>query len=512
MSQLPFERIWRASPRASILVEANRVIASSDAAQRLLGDALEGRDVLTLFDDDGLAGFLRLCAGSSSPLPRRLRIRDREDAPLLRADGARVGRGERGPLVLLELRPQVEASARLQELDRRLEALRFAHRDLRSQADALELQNRQLREFVTMLGHELRNPLVGIATAFDLFEGEDDAAKARALEVGSRQLGHVRRLVDDLLDLRKVEQGELSLRKAPCDLSHVVRQVVEPLARTFAEREIRLSVELPSDPVVIEGDETRLLQALANLVQNALAHGGPGGRVWIRLLAHGDELCLEVADDGEGFSPEVAERLFDAFHQEPQAIDRSRGGIGVGLTVARRLAELHGGRLEAESPGPGEGATFRIRLPWQRPSAAPPAPTASSSTPSSRAKGTLPSLSILVVDDQVDSVELLRMVLEREGHSVREAYDGQGALAAVAEERPEVVLLDIGLPDIDGFEVARRLRSDYGATPLIVALSGYGSAEDKRRGVEAGFDHHLVKPVRGKELRAELARLWSERG
>ena len=300
---------------------------------------------------------------------------------------------------------------------------------------------------------------------------------------------------------RRVEQGELSIRKAPCDVGAVVRRAVEPMATTFAERGIELTVQLPDAPLVIEGDETRLLQALTHLTRNALQHCGPGGHVTVEAATRGDELWLSVVDDGEGFAPEVGERLFEPFHQAPQALDRSRGGIGAGLMLARRLVELHGGVLEAESPGPGQGATFRVRLPWRRPSQAPAAP----------APDELPPLSILVVDDQVDAAELLRMMLERDGHAVSEAHDGNGALSAVADALPDVVLLDIGLPDLDGFEVARRLRATHGDELLVVALSGYGSAEDKARGREAGFDHHLVKPDRGKELRAELARLWTAR-
>jgi len=492
----PSEAIWRRWPRALLLVEAGRVTLASDSALRLFGRSLEGERAADLFDDEGLDTWLQLCAGSSAPIPRRARRRGAEDVQ--RLDGWRVGPG---PAVLLELRPQAQASERIAELDRRIATLSATHRELRRQATELETQNARLRDFVTMLGHELRNPLVGIATAFDLLEGEGDETKARALEVGTRQLGHVRRLIDDLLDLRRVEQGELSIRKAPCDVGAVVGRAVEPMATTFAERGIELTVQLPEAPLVIEGDETRLLQALTHLVRNALQHCGPGGHVTVEAATRGDEVRLSVADDGEGFAPELGERLFEPFHQAPQALDRSRGGIGAGLTLARRLVELHGGALEAESPGPGQGATFRVRLPWRRPSQAPAATSPDE----------LPPLSILVVDDQVDAVELLRMMLERDGHTVREAYDGNGALSAVADALPDVVLLDIGLPDLDGFEVARRLRARHGDQLLVVALSGYGSAEDKARGREAGFDHHLVKPVRGKELRAELARLWAAR-
>jgi len=370
--------------------------------------------------------------------------------------------------------------------------------------------DRRKDEFLAMLGHELRNPLAPILNAIQvirLHSGEDPVLK-RTTDVVERQTRHMTRLIDDLLDVSRITRGKIQLKKERIDLATVMMLAVEtsrPLIETYNHK---LSVSLPQKPVRLEADPARLEQVLVNLLNNAAKYTEPGGHIWLSGERQGDEVILQVRDTGMGILPEMLPRIFDLFTQGDQSLARSQGGLGVGLTLVRGLVEMHGGSVTAYSPGPGRGSEFIVRLP------APPevqrCPDAETWGEEDRPIPPSSYLRILVVDDNVDSARTLGELLELWGHEVRVAYDGQAAIETATTYRPEVVLLDIGLPRMDGYEVARRLRQDIGLSQtVLIALTGYGQEEDRRLSREAGFDFHFTKPIDFTVLQQLLgARNW----
>ncbi len=362
--------------------------------------------------------------------------------------------------------------------------------------------DRRKDEFLAMLAHELRNPLSPVATSLQLLRlaGDDREVAERALSVMERQVGHIVRLVDDLLDVARITRGRIELRLAPLDFVSAVTHAVDNLRPRFVERGQELRLEVPREVLPVRADATRLDQVIANLLANANKYTPSGGHVTVRVERRGQCALLRVRDDGIGLPPELLGRVFDLFMQSEQALDRSQGGLGIGLTLVRQLVEMHGGRVTARSEGEGKGSEFEVLLPL---SAGAPAGVAPAERPASAESGA--SRRVLVVDDNVEGAESLAELLRLWGHRVEVAHDGPSGLAAAAEQRPEVVLLDIGLPGLDGYEVGRRLRADEATRGVtLVAVTGYGEQVHGGRLEEVGFDKLLVKPVQLPDLQQLL--------
>ncbi len=358
----------------------------------------------------------------------------------------------------------------------------------------LKEADRRKDEFLAMLAHELRNPLAPILNAVEVLEcaGPDQSdlhAKFRA--VIARQVQHMKRLLDDLLDVSRVSRGKIELRSERVELGALLSQAVEVSRPIMTEKRQHLSMRPPARPLPLEADPTRLVQVFANIINNAAKYSDVGGHISVAVSVEGSEAVVAVRDDGAGMSGELLDRVFDLFVQETRSLDRAQGGLGIGLTMVRTLVRLHGGTVRAFSEGPGLGSEIVVRLPLSAPEArveGPPAAPAGARAPAG-------PLRVLVVDDNVDAARALGRLLELLGHQVQVAHDGPGALAAADAVRPELVLLDIGLPGMDGYAVAARLRDAGHRGAALVALSGYGQEEHVLRSTEAGFHHHLVKPV-----------------
>ena len=376
-------------------------------------------------------------------------------------------------------------------------ALFAREQEAREEAEA---SNRAKDEFLAMLGHELRNPLDVIGTAVRVLDsptGEPDrdaGITRRARAVLARQVLQLGRLVDDLLDVGRVTTGKIRLVKVPVNLADTVQRSVGGLAPEGGTPAHRITVR--AEPIWVEADQARVEQIVMNLLSNAVKYTAPGGDIEIAVTGDGRTARLAVRDTGVGMTPHMLERVFDLFFQGERTLERAEGGLGIGLTLVRRLAEMHGGRVEAKSPGQGRGTTVTVELPQiaapaETPGAPPPA------RPSPRR--------ILIVEDSRDSRDMLRYLLEHAGHEVHEAADGPSGVEAILKVRPDIALVDVGLPGLDGYEVARRVRADaVGGKVRLVALTGYGLPDDHRRSQEAGFDAHLVKPVDPASLAAVI--------
>ena len=375
-------------------------------------------------------------------------------------------------------------------------ALFAREQEAREEAEA---SNRAKDEFLAMLGHELRNPLDVIGTAVRVLDSQpaapDPETTRRARGVLARQVRQLGRLVDDLLDVGRVTTGKIRLAPVPVNLADAVERCIAGLMPEGAAPRHRLTVR--AEPTWVEADQTRVEQIVMNLLSNAVKYTAPGGAIEITVAGDGRTARLSVRDTGVGMSPYMLERVFDLFFQGERTLERAEGGLGIGLTLVRRLAELHGGRVAAESPGQGRGSTVTVELPQIAP------PAASGEVCAPPAPG---PRRILIVEDSRDSRDMLRFLLEHAGHEVHEAADGPSGVEAILTVRPDIALVDVGLPGLDGFEVARRVRADArGREVRLVALTGYGLPEDHRRSQEAGFDAHLVKPVDPARLVAVIA-------
>ncbi len=399
-----------------------------------------------------------------------------------------------------------------------VEAMHSARRRAEeSMADAQRHQE-QLREadqrkdeFLAMLAHELRNPLAAVSGAVQLLQrrnwpGRDDEECAWSLEVLERQSGHLARLIDDLLDVSRVSRGKVQLLRERLDACVVLRRAVE-VVRVAAEAHGHvLRMALSPEPLWVDADPTRLEQILVNLLANAIKYTEPGGRIDVSAERDRAECVLRVRDTGVGIAPEVLPHIFDLFIQADKTLDRAQGGLGIGLTLVRRLVELHGGRVSASSAGLGQGSEFRVRLLLaETPLEAPVRPLSLPQTVPGR------PLRILVVDDSVDTAVSLARLLQHSGHEVRTAHDGRTALDLARVEPPNVALIDIGLPGMNGYELAEHLRDQSASMTTLIAISGYAHEQDIRRSREAGIAHHLVKPINIDTLLEMLATLHSER-
>ncbi|MBV9998480.1 MAG: PAS domain S-box protein [Verrucomicrobia bacterium] len=386
-------------------------------------------------------------------------------------------------------------------------------RDLteRRKIEMLEEMDRQKNEFLAVLAHELRNPLAPIRNAMHILEapGADAATLGRARVMTRRQIEHMARLLDDLVDLARLNRGRFGLRKEQLDLETVVDHAVEAARLDCEERQQQLSVSLPAQPVRVFGDRTRLEQALGNLLNNAAKYTNPGGRIWVRLTSTEAEATVRVQDSGIGIEPMMLPRIFNLFVQADRRLDRSVGGLGIGLSLVKQLIELHGGKVDAFSPGRGKGSEFVVRLPVAPNPQTPQTPEAPDAAAEQTARASGPAqLRVLVVDDNVDAADALAAVVHLAGHAAQVAYEGSTALALAPQFKPHLVLLDIGLPGMDGHAVGRALRQrPETKDTVLVAVTGWGQAEDRRKSQEAGFARHLVKPVDPAVLKTVLAEL-----
>jgi signal transduction histidine kinase len=406
----------------------------------------------------------------------------------------------------LSERRELERRAAEQKQAWELERLRREAAREKKAAEQLAEADRRKDEFLAMLAHELRNPLAPILNAVHLLRlpGANGAAAQCARDIVERQVRHMARLIDDLLDVSRINRGKIQLRKEAVELAAVVSRAVETTTPLLSSRNHELVVALPPEPVWLEADPTRLEQVLANLLNNAAKYTEPGGYVWLTAECEGAEVVIRVRDTGVGIPPDQLDAVFGLFTQLDRSLaSPSQWGLGIGLALVRTLVQMHGGSVNASSAGPGQGSEFVVRLPVLRG----PVRQAAANQPPARARTGDKGLRVLVVDDNRDSAESIAMFLELAGHAVRLAHDGPAALEAAAAFHPDVVLLDIGLPHLNGYEVARRLRAQVGSREaFLVALTGYGQPEDQRRSREAGFDRHLVKPIEPDQLTDLLAR------
>ncbi len=363
--------------------------------------------------------------------------------------------------------------------------------------DELRAANRQKDQFLAMLAHELRNPLAPITTAAQLLQrGQMDAPGIqRASDIIARQAQHMTSLVNDLLDVSRVTRGLVTISKEALEMREIVHEAVEQVRPLIDARGHALQCEIAASPLRVEGDRTRLIQVVSNILNNAAKYTAAGGSLVLSARIESGLVRVAVRDNGQGIDPPILPYIFDLFIQAERTPDRSQGGLGLGLALVKSLAVLHGGRVEAHSAGLGKGSEFVVYLPClaEAPEVSPP--------PLDVQPRGARGLRVLVVDDNVDAAQMLATLLEMNGYEVSIAYDGKGALASAVQAPPDVALLDIGLPDIDGHELARRLRAMPETTQaVLVALTGYGQVEDQRRAYKAGFDHHMAKP-------ADLAKL-----
>ncbi|HEX9172974.1 MAG TPA: ATP-binding protein [Telluria sp.] len=375
--------------------------------------------------------------------------------------------------------------------------------------DKFKEADRRKDEFLAMLAHELRNPLAPISAAAELLKiGKlDDARVRQSSAIIARQVKHMTSLVDDLLDVSRVTRGLVTLSQAPVEARAMIDEAVEQVRPMLQARRQALTLDLPGAPATVLGDKARLVQVLANLLGNAAKYTPEGRRIEVSAGVRGAQLVLTVRDEGIGMSPELTGRVFDLFTQAERSSDRAQGGLGLGLALVKHLVELHGGSVGCSSPGLGQGSTFEVVLPLM--AAAPAAaPVEAGQTPLFAGE----RLKLMVVDDNADAAATLAGLLEASGHEVIVEHDSLRALARAAEEAPDACLLDIGLPDMDGNELARRLRADPATQAIVlIAVSGYGQEQDRRAALAAGFDHHLVKPVDLARLAAALGAVQPRR-
>jgi signal transduction histidine kinase len=388
---------------------------------------------------------------------------------------------------------------------------RNLHREMqraRQAEERLQEASRRKDEFLAMLSHELRNPLAPIRNAAEVMRriAPDDAGIAWAREVVERQVTHLAQLVDDLLDVSRITQGKISLKKEPVELGKVIQHSIDTTCALLEAKRHHLGVSLPHAPIWVHGDFARLSQVVGNILNNAAKYTAEGGRIELSAAADRGEAVISVRDNGIGIDGALLPHVFELFTQGERSLDRSQGGLGVGLTVVERLVALHNGRVEVRSDGLGKGSLFRVTLPCIS-----EVPQSEETTQSSSAvlAGPAPGKRVLVVDDNIDAAESIAVYLRLEGHDVRTVGDGPQAVAIAQVFAPHVAVIDIGLPGMNGYELARRLRLKGPEGPaLVIALTGYGQKEDRARSDEAGFDHHFVKPADPRLIQAAIAG-WS---
>lgn len=386
----------------------------------------------------------------------------------------------------VEVLARREAEEELRKLNETLE------RRINESTASLEELHRRKDEFLAMLSHELRNPLAPIANAVKLlhFHEGADLVQRRALAIIERQVVQLTRLIDDLLDVSRITAGRIQLRKERLVLNGVVNNAVETVRPLLDQRRHELTVALPPQQVHLFADAVRVEQVLVNLLTNAAKYTEEGGKIWLTVQQEGDACVLRVRDTGIGIAPEFLPHVFDLFTQAARSLDRSQGGLGIGLALVNGLVEMHQGRVEVQST-PGKGSEFTVHFPMMK-----DAPLQPGSTKEETVESAGSCLRVMIVDDNEDATVMLGMLLEALGHRIQTAFDGPAALDTALEFRPHVALMDLGLPGMDGYEVARRLREQaIFKDVVLVAMTGYGRESDRQLSREAGFDHHLVKPA-----------------
>jgi signal transduction histidine kinase len=384
------------------------------------------------------------------------------------------------PLSLDTLRSTLRAALRARRRQ-------YEVRDLLAQKDEAE---RRKDDFLAMLAHELRNPMAPIRTGLQVLRlSTDPDAIARIHDMMDRQLAHLSRLVHDLLDVSRIARGRIKLNTAPLDLRPGITMVVNAARAAAADKGLTLDARLPDQPVIVDADSVRVEQMIGNVLNNAIKFTPVNGQVRVELTVEGAEAVIRVHDDGIGIAPDQLAHVFDLFAQAPRELDRSQGGLGIGLTVVKLLAELHRGRVEIFSHGEGAGTQAMIRLPLAPSATFIPKPVEAALAPS-------PAKKVLVIEDNQDAAEMLQAYLSHLGHQVIVAHDGRAGLEMATQHKPDVIICDIGLPLIDGYEIASRLRGEEGFEGcLLIAMTGYGDVNDRERTRRAGFAHHLTKPA-----------------
>ncbi len=384
--------------------------------------------------------------------------------------------------------------------------------ELQKRNEALEEADRRKDEFLAVLAHELRNPLAPMFNALSILEQENlpaETARHTRLLI-DRQVRQLTRLVDDLLDVCRITRGKIQLRKKPVELKAILDNAVQACRPLLTSHKHELTMSLPPEPIWLDADQTRMEQVVVNMLNNSAKYSQDGGRITIEAGREREEMVLRVRDTGMGIAPELLPHIFELFTQADRTLDRSQGGLGIGLTLVRKLVELHDGRVEAYSEGVGKGSEFVVRVPVLKelPRSAAPESTLQAPRPSENA------LRVLIVEDEADSAEALEMILTMMGHQVQTAHSGMAALQAAKDHRPDVILLDIGLPGLNGYQVAERLRETPDAMKhvVLVAMTGYGQPEDRQRAVRAGFDYHMVKPVDPQQLEQLLTQIAKPKG
>jgi PAS domain S-box-containing protein len=408
----------------------------------------------------------------------------------------------------------VEGTVNCHYVEGRAVAMRGIFRDIterkRMERELAEASRRK-DEFLALLAHELRNPLAPIRNALQIVRlaNHDTAAVLQASEMMERQVQHLVRLIDDLMDVSRITRGKIVLRKGVLDLAAVVQSALEISRPLIEEARHELTVVLPPEPLYVEADAVRLAQVVANLLNNATKYTESGGRIWLTAERNGTQAIVRVRDTGIGIPAELLPDVFDLFVQSSSAVDRSQGGLGIGLTLVKSLVEMHGGSVEARSAGPRRGSEFIVRLPL-----APENRLSQEQPPQeNQAAESVPALRILVVDDNPEAANSLGLMMKLVGHEVRTAYNGLAALELARTFQPQVLLQDLQMPGMSGYEVAQRLRAEPAMRNLLlIAVTGHGSEQDRRRCFEAGFDHHLVKPVDLHALQQLLASLAAPAG
>ena len=401
-------------------------------------------------------------------------------------------------------RRMLGVSLDITERKRMHEALLQSESELARQAEELRVAGRRKDEFLATLAHELRNPLAPIRTGLDLLlHTPGTSAVAHTLGVMQRQVGHMVRLIDDLLDVSRITRGKLELKRAHVTLNSVLEAAVEASQPLIQSRRHTLRVSVPESDLSLDADLTRMAQVVGNLINNAANYTQPGGMIELSARQEDDHALIEVRDNGIGIPSERLDEVFEMFSQVNRTLERSQGGLGIGLALVRSLVEMHGGSVSASSPGPGLGSVFAVRLPLAAAESESKRGLVRMRTARHRTRKR-----ILVVDDNEDAADLLGMTLEQGGYEVKAAYAGAAALSLVEGWIPDIAILDIGLPNMDGYELARRMRQGSRGSPLaLIALTGWGTQEDKRKATQAGFDLHLTKPVDAQVLQDALVQL-----
>ena len=475
-------------------------------AQDLIGQ-IRVQDLLTvggrLFHQTHINPILQL-QGSVAEVQVEMRHRDRARVPLL----INIVRRRHGDTVFDEFALLIGEDRRAYErellkarqtAEAALEARHGAESKLHALNEQLSLADRRKDEFIATLSHELRNPLAPMHSALEVMKLKSlgDTALAPVLTVFERQLNHMTHLVDDLMEISRITEGRMELRCTPLDLGTVLRAAAADVAPLINASGHTLAVSLPAEAMVVEGDATRLTQVIVNLLTNAAKYTPHGGHIWLEARLQGGEAEISVRDDGIGIPQQSLASIFDMFSQLEPALDRSQGGLGIGLALVKGILALHGGGIRATSEGIGKGSEFLLRLPL---SAAGITAGASASESES-----IHALRVLVVDDNADAADTLVMALELLGCAAKAVYTATDGLAELGSFQPQAALLDIGLPDMNGYEMARLIRAtEAGAAIILIAATGWGQSTDKLRALDAGFDHHLTKPIDFDQLQSIL--------